>query len=231
MATDNKKLQGYIEPSIYKAYEQFKKDRGIDSHSKVLNIILSEFLGVERDQPVKTIYESALIDKKIDAAIAPILRRLEQLESDYQQSTSNLESNLEDDLTNDSLNNLESNPGSNPDSDLPSNLEDDLTNDSLNNLESNSNSDLLDDLKDDSHNEAVASQEKDELSVQEDNEDAPTQVDEVTKKETMTKAEMARYLKVSASSVSNWIRNGKWSKFPTDWEWHPIREHFERLKL
>ena len=224
MATDNKKLQGYIEPSIYKAYEQFKKDRGIDSHSLVLNIILSEFLGVERDQPVKTIFESALIDKKIDAAIAPILRRLEQLEYAYQQSTSNLDS----DLISDSLDNLESNP----DSDLPSNLEDELTSDSLDNLESNPESnlgsDLLSNLEDDSHNEAVVSQEKDLLPGKEDNEAVPTQVDEVTKTETMTKAEMARYLKVSASSVSNWIRNGKWSKFPTDWEWHPIREHFER---
>ena len=120
--------------------------------------------------------------ERIDATIAPILRRLEQLESDYQQSTSNSDS--------------------------------DLTSDSLNNLESNPNSDLLDDLKDDSHNEA-----------------AETQLEDVKKTETMTKAEMARTLGVSASSVGTWVRNGKWSKFPTDWEWHPIREHFERLKM
>lgn len=75
---------------------------------------------------------------------------------------------------------------------------------------------------------AVVSQEKDLLQVQEDDEAVPTEVKDVSLTETMTKAEMARILKVSASSVSNWVRNGKWSKFPTDWEWHPIREHFER---
>ncbi len=75
----------------------------------------------------------------------------------------------------------------------------------------------------------VVSGDLDSVQLEEDGiESEPLQLEDVTKTETMTKSEMARRLKVSPSTVTNWIKQSKWSKFPTGWEWNQGREHFEK---
>lgn len=39
--------------------------------------------------------------------------------------------------------------------------------------------------------------------------------------ETMNKSQMARYMKVTPTKVSNWVLNGDFHKFPPEWIWNP----------
>lgn len=63
MATDNPKIQGYIQPNLHQRFVSWKKERGINKDSLALNVLFREFFG-----------------EAVSSAPAPSTDRLEALE-------------------------------------------------------------------------------------------------------------------------------------------------------
>lgn len=86
MATKNPRVVGYIQPATHEKLKQFMAEYNV-SESKALDLILSEYLGVEvpRVASSSTLDVSSKINEAINQglaqAIAPLQQQLEELKT------------------------------------------------------------------------------------------------------------------------------------------------------
>lgn len=76
MATKNPRVVGYIQPATHEKLKQFMEEHDV-SESKALDLILGEFFGVEVPRVASSVLPD--VDSKINEAIAPLQRQLEEL--------------------------------------------------------------------------------------------------------------------------------------------------------
>lgn len=76
MATKNPRVVGYIQPATHEKLKQFMEQNNV-SESKALDLILGEYFGV--DVPRVASSSTLDVDSRINEAIAPIQRQLEEL--------------------------------------------------------------------------------------------------------------------------------------------------------
>ena len=66
MGTDKPRLQVYIEPQLYRAFIEWRKERGIDKDSLALNELIKEHLGVAGEE---SSYQQELSDERLRVLI------------------------------------------------------------------------------------------------------------------------------------------------------------------
>lgn len=76
MATKNPRVVGYIQPDTHAKLKHYMEQNNV-SESKALDLILGEYFGV--DVPRVTVGSTPDVDSKINEAIAPLQRQIDEL--------------------------------------------------------------------------------------------------------------------------------------------------------